>query len=130
MQNSLQENLTHDLWYSNNNMSLHPSKTKCMVKTTKYKRKRIIQLQLNVNGIPIENVTAQKSLVLYIDNTLSRQNQYKFVCLKLNTKITLLKIINYYPTCDTKQMYYKVYIMPVFDLCSSIWGNGCKGHNQ
>ena len=76
VQQTLQTNLdTVNNWCTINNMPLNPAKTKCMILATPYKH-RVLEnkndsLVLNINGSSIEIVTHQKSLGVYIDNTLS-----------------------------------------------------------
>ena len=101
-------------WCTQNNMSIHPAKTKCMVISTSYKLKLNKELNLTINDVMIENVTVQKLLGVYIDNTLSWKAQMSKVSSKLNSKIALLKRISYYLTYDMKLLFlqclYYVYI--------------------
>ena len=105
-------------------MSIHPAKTKCMVISTNYKLKIKKELNLTINDILIENVTVQKLLGVYIDNTLSWKSQITKICSKLNSKIALLKRISYYLTYDMKLLFYNAYIMSTFDYCCTVWGKG------
>ena len=111
-------------WCTQNNMSIHPAKTKCMVISTCNKLKLNKELYLTINDVVIENVTVHKLLGVYIDNTLSWNTQIKKICSKLNSKIALLKRISYYLTYDMKLLFYNAYIMSTFDYCCTVWGNG------
>lgn len=125
IESSLQENINFiSNWCSLNNMSLHPEKSKCMLLSTKHKIMKARPLNLTVNDVNIENVTVQKVLGVYIDNTLTWDYQITSVCKKINTKISLLKQINLFLNEDMKRMFYNAYIIPCFDYCCSVWGKG------
>ena len=92
----IEEKLQSDLdnisnWCINNNMSLHPQKSKCMLISSKHRKKVTRQLALKLNDTNLENVTIHKVLGVYIDNTLSWHPHIDFVCKKLNAKIALFK---------------------------------------
>ena len=108
-------------------MSLHPTKSKCMVIGTPHKTKTADSLSLTINGIALENVTVQKLLGIYIDNNLKWHTQIDYVCKKLNCKISLLKNIMFYLTDEMKRMFYNAYVLPILDYCCHIWGkdNNC-----
>ena len=72
-------------------MSLHPKKTKCMLIGSRHKIKNTGQLTLKVNETYLENVSVQKILGVFIDNTLSWQTHIDYVCKRVNMKIALLK---------------------------------------
>ena len=64
---------------------------------SKYKLKeQTLQLKLNDNYI--ENVTVQKVLGVYVDNTLSWNLHLNKLCAKINSKIALLKRISNFLT--------------------------------
>jgi hypothetical protein len=70
----IQANLQKDLNYINDwcilkNMSLHPIKTKCMIIVSSKKVKKCNKLLLKVKDTTLENVTVQKLLGIYVDNT-------------------------------------------------------------
>ena len=115
-------------WCILNNMSLHPKKSKCMTIGTRQRLQNINQLTLKVNETFLENVTAQKVLGVFIDNTLNWRSHIDYVCKKLNSKIQLLKRVLYFLTDDMKSLFYNSYILPVFDYCCTIWGKDNKSY--
>ena len=130
LQNHLQLHLNSiNEWCILNNMALHPTKTKCMLIGTKCKVRAAHQLKLKIDDLFIENVTCQKVLGVYIDNTLSWNIQLSKVCAKLNSKISLLKRISYYLSLDMKQLFYNAYILPTFDYCCTVWGGSIHSQN-
>ena len=115
-------------WCILNNMSIHPKKSKCMTIGTRQRLQNINQLTLKVNETFLENVTAQKVLGVFIDNTLNWRSHIDYVCKKLNSKIQLLKRVLYFLTDDMKSLFYNSYILPVFDYCCTIWGKDNKSY--
>lgn len=109
-------------WCDINNMVIHPEKSKCMVIGTVPRVKAVKEFHLNINGTLIENVTVQKVLGVYVDNTLTWNVQVDEVCKKLNSKIRLLKRISYYLSADMKRLFYNGYILPIIDYCCTVWG--------
>ena len=127
IETNLQDSLIKiNKWCFDNNMSLHPGKSKCMVMASNYKMKYSRELCLSINNIKLENVQVHKLLGIYIDNTISWKYQISKVCTKLNSKLALLKRISYYLSNDMKRMFYNAYIMPTFEYCCIIWGKGIR----
>ena len=109
-------------------MSLHPSKTKCMLIGSANKIKSIGNLELFINDAKLVNVVVQKLLGVYIDNTLNWHVQIDNVCKNLNRKIALLKNIIYFLTPDMKLLFYNAYILPIFDYGCLVWGKGTNSY--
>ena len=123
IQPNLQINLNNiSQWCTFNNMSLHPKKTKCMLIGSRHKIKNTGQLTLRVNETYLENVSVQKILGVFIDNTLSWQTHIDYVCKRVNMKIALLKRMLFYINDDMKRLFYNSYILPLFDYCCTVWG--------
>ena len=119
------DNISH--WCTNNNMSLHPQKSKCMLISSKHVKKFATrQLALKLNETNLENVTVQKVLGVFIDDTLGWHPHIDLVCKKLNAKIALFKHITYYLTPDMKTLFYTAYFLPIFDYCCTVWGYNNK----
>ena len=114
-----------DTWSKNNNMILNPKKTTCMVIGNKKRLKNIPELQLKVLNNKIENVSVQRVLGLYIDNSLCWKTHVDKVCSEVSSKVHLVKRINNFLTLDMKQLFYNSYIAPCFDHGCISW-NHCK----
>ena len=129
LQNKLQINLDKiHRWCKVNNMSLHPTKSKCMIISTKNKfsQNKNLKLHLTIDNLCLENVTVQKVLGVFIDNTLTWNIQLSKISAKINTKIALLKRIIHYLTDDMKMLFYNAYILSTMDYCCILWGNSKK----
>ena len=125
LQNNL--NMVTD-WCMKNNMAINPQKTKCMLIGSKAKLRNAKELNITVNNILIQNVTSHKLLGVIIDSSLTWNLQVESVCKKANSKIALLKRINYFLNEHMRILFYNAYILPVFDYCCSIWGKTTQTH--
>lgn len=112
-----------DTWCHKNNMAVNPSKTTCMVITSKRQANRETDLKLFINHVQIKNVKCQKLLGIYIDNTLSWKEHINKTCSKVVSKISLLKRISYFLTSEMKQLFYNAYIVPILDYGCVIWSH-------
>ena len=114
-----------DTWSKHNNMILNPKKTTCMITGCKKRLKNIPELQLKVLNNKIENVSVQRVLELYIDNSLCWKTHVDKVCSKVSSKVHVLKRKNNFLTLDMEQLFYNSYIAPYFDYGCISW-NHCK----
>ena len=92
-------------------MLVTPTKTKCMLIGTKNKSTSC-KLDLRINNIPIENVKSHRILGVHVDKHLSWAVHIDKTCLKINSKIALLKRISIYLNFEMKQLFYSSYILP------------------
>ena len=93
-----------DTWSKNNNMILNPKKTTCMVIESKKRIKNIPELQLKVLNNKIE-ISVQRVLGLYIDNSVCWKAQVDKICSKVSSEVHSLKRINNFLTLDMKQLF-------------------------
>ena len=63
-----------------------------------------------------------------IDENLTWNNHYQFVCRKISSYIWLLSRISRYLSNDHRLLYYKSYIQPHFNYCNVIWGNASNSN--
>ena len=107
-------------------MAINPVKTTCMVMGTNFKIRNSQELQLYIDKSAIRNVTSQKLLGVYIDECLTWKLHVDKTCLKLVSKISLLKRIQNFLTPEMKQLFYNAYIASTFDYGCLTWGNTNK----
>ena len=84
------------------------------------------ELSLAINNHPLENVKHEKLVGVSIDNNLLWNDHIDKLCKTLSSKIALLSRIKKYLPTETRNLYYKHYILPTMDYCSNVWGNGAK----
>ena len=109
-------------------MALHPGKSKCMVLGTIPRLKSLGNINLTINGTLLDNVSVQKILGIYVDNTIKWHIQIDDVCKKMNSKLALFRRIAYYLSDDMKRLFYQAYILPITDYCCIVWGKDNKGY--
>ena len=126
VQTNFQSSLNSILdWCTYNNMLVNPTKTKCMLIGPKNKSTSC-KLDLRINNVPIENVESHKILGVHVDKHLSWAVHIDKTCLKINSKIALLKRISIYLTFEMKQLFYSSYVLPYLDYCCPVWGRNTK----
>ena len=105
-------------------MLLNTDKTKVMIITTRQKRLHINEniLTLLYNDAELQITTGDKILGVNIDENLTRNNHYQFVCRKISSSILLLSRISHFLSNEHRLLYYKSYIQPHFNYCNVIWG--------
>jgi len=115
-------------WAQQNRMVINEGKTKCMILGTSQKLHKSgnPELSLAINNHRLENVKHEKLVGVSIDNNLLWHDHIDKLCKTLSSKIALLSRIKKYLPTETRNLYYKHYILPTMDYCSNVWGNGAK----
>jgi hypothetical protein len=106
-------------------MVINNSKTKAMVMTT-YQRVAPLNSNLYVqfNGVKLTNTENEKLLgVIVSNNNLCWKLQIDEVARSLNKGIhLLLRQIKEYLPISFRVIYYKCFLQPHIDYCSTVWG--------
>ena len=122
IQNELQNDLSIvQSWCNYNNMAINPKKTTYMLIGSKHKLKNSRDLNLKIENNTICRVKTQKLLGTYIDECLTWKTHIDKTCLKLNSKISLLKRINPFLSPKMKELFYNAYITSTFDYGCVTW---------
>lgn len=114
---TLNEDLNYvNMWCTNNNMVINPTKTTCMITGTK-QRKAMMKKEFNIyiGDAKIQNGNNQKLLGIYLDHNLDWKNQIDYICKNINSILFLFAKI--------KNLFFNSYILPIFDFCCTVWGN-------
>ena len=112
-------------WCKNNCMVLNAAKTKVMLITTKQKRNVLKKdgIDLKYNDDPLQTITKDKILGVFVDNNLSWSEHVKHISKKIASNVWLLSKIKMYLSQEHRIQFYKSYIQPHIDYCNIIWGN-------
>ncbi len=105
-------------------MAVNAEQTKVMLVTT-YQRETKLQtseIKVNFNNTMLENVNSEKLLGVIIDKHLSWKHHIDKTAQTLSKNIALLKRIHKYLPHQTRLTFYKTFIQPHIDYCSTIWG--------
>lgn len=112
---------TAKTWGKKNKMHIHYNKTTCMVLGTRQRLHDSPQLNLNIDGHDICNVSQQKLLGLVIDDKLTWSAHLDNLCSALSSKISLLRKLATYVSIDALKKFYQGYILPLIDYGSVTW---------
>lgn len=119
-----------NIWCQNNGMILNSSKTKVMLVATNQKRQRLHSdsLNLNFNNEPLNMITEDKILGVYVDNNLTWSEHTKYLTRKIASSIWLLSKIKKFLSQAHRLQFYKSYIQPHIDFCNIIWGSSSQSN--
>ena len=128
---TISSSLQHSLedvsqWCRENHMVLNPSKTKCMVITTRQKHQlHPPPLILSLNSECIKQVKEHKLLGIIIDDQLSWNAHVDHLCKVVSKNLFLLSKIVDFIDVPTRKMFYNAHIQSHIDYSSTVW-DGCS----
>ena len=129
IENNLQSALNGlQIWCKSNGMILNRSKTKVMFVTTNQKRQRLNRqnLDLNFQNEPLNMISSDKILGVFVDNNLTWTDHIKYLTKKIASSIWLLSKIKKFLSQDHRVQFYKSYIQPHIDFCNIVWGSSSE----
>ena len=86
---------------------------------SRYKIQKAGKLNITIGDTPINTVSSQKLLGLYIDETLSWNLHIDYLC-SIISRISLLKQLSHYFPENIQKMSYQSYILPMIDDGSNL----------
>ena len=110
-------------WFDKNKLSLNLSKTKFMIFS---KRKIYDEVNVYVNGMPIERVHENKFLGVIIDENINWKSHIKYIQTKVSRNISVLSKAKHLLDCNSLRMLYCSLVLPYLNYCSEVWGNTYK----
>ena len=129
IENNLQSALNSlQIWCRSNGMVLNSSKTKVMLVTTNQKRQRLNKenLDLNFQNEPLNTISNDKILGVFVDNNLTWTDHIKHLTKKIASSIWLLSKIKKFLSHEHRVQFYKSYIQPHIDFCNIVWGSSSE----
>lgn len=124
IEHKLQQDFGHTKqWGKDNKMEVHDNKTTCMTIGSRKRMSETHAMKITSDDIPIKNVSNQKLLGVFIDETLTWSAHIDNLCSQLSSKISLLRQLSDYVSIDTQKKYYQGYILPLLDYGSITWGS-------
>ena len=112
-----------DNWSRRNKLPIHYGKSICMTLGSRYKIQKAGKLNITVGDTPINTVSSQKLLGLYIDETLSWNPHIDYLCSIISSRISLLKQLSHYVPENIQKMFYQSYILSMIDYGTNTWGS-------
>ena len=125
----INQNLNQDLvnvseWLIANKLTLNQSKTKFMLIGS---RQRLCTLSplpsLEIDGIPVNQVSHTKSLGVLIDENLSWNMHINKLIKKIASSIGAIKRVRPFVPFTTLQYIYNSLVQPHFNYCCVVWDN-------
>ena len=95
-----------------------------MLITTSQKRLHLHNsiLNLTFNNDSLKNIDNDKVLGIYIDNNLTWSIHTQFIAKKISSNLWLLSRLKDYLSLEHRVQFYKTYIQPHIDYCSTVRG--------
>jgi len=113
-------------WCKVNYMALNPSKTECMLITTRQKHQlRPPSLSLSLNSIPIKQVKEHRLLGVTVDEQLSWHAHLDTMCKTVSKNVFLLSRLTHLTDIHTRKLFYHAHIQSHIDYASTVW-DGCS----
>ena len=112
-----------NLWLKANKLSLNVAQTEFMVVSSRQKMQSLNDNTINVNveGVKINQTNHSKALGLNIDENLSWKEHIHATSKKVASSIGALKRVRPFISMHTAIKIYKGLIRPYFDYCSVVW---------
>ena len=129
---SIRNDLVSDLsavlrWCEENGMMINIDKCKSMLIGSRPKiNLNEKDFKLNLQGSEIQTVNCEKILGVYVDQTLSWDQQIDNLCAAISSRISLFGRIKTYLPLISRIAFYNGYILPLIDYCSVVWGNSSE----
>lgn len=109
-------------WCATNHMLPNPTKTKCMLVTTRQKHQlNPSPLSLSFASQPVHQVRQQRVLGITIDDQLCWQMHIEQVCKTLSKNLFLLSRLRHFTDVPTRKLFYYAHIQPHVHYASSVW---------
>ena len=107
-----------NLWLRANKLRLNVAKTEFMIIRS---RQKLQSLNINVDGVKINQTNHSKAVGLGIDENLSWKEHINAMSKKVASSISALKRVRPFISMHTAIKIYKGLIEPHFDYCSVVW---------
>ena len=117
-------------WCVNNFMVPNPSKTKCMLITSRQKHQNCPPpLSLHLQSHTIEQVASHRLLGITIDDELSWTLHTQAISKTVARNVYLLTKLKFFTDVPTRTLFFHAHIKPHLDYASCIW-DGCSDANM
>ena len=124
----LEDDLTQAYqWLNKNRLHLNIGKTKFMMFGTHKRLHKTENVSIELNNTELENVQQYKYLGVWLDPHLSWEHHAQVLCSKLAERIGVLRRVRGYLDREISKMLYNTLILPIFDYCNIVIGNGNAG---
>ena len=85
------------------------------------RKKNVPSLSVHLHGSLIEQGSVFKFLGVYLNDTLTWSNHIEEVSVKVSRNIALLRRLSWFLPQSALLLFYKSFILPLFDYCDVVW---------
>ena len=111
-----------NIWMLKNGLKLNALKSKCMLIHSSQK-KVDGNLELFIDGLPIEQVWVMKFLGVLLNDALTWGDHIAHIRTKVSRSLNLLRRLSWFLPKSLRLLYFKSYVIPTFDYCDVVWSN-------
>ncbi len=109
-------------WTNTNKLSLNPSN--CQAIQTCFKTKPPPHAELNIAGVPLNFVSEEKVLGVWLQNDLRWEKNIHGISKKANQKLYMLRLLKRFGFNDDKLIsIYKNYVRPAVEYADVTWSS-------
>ena len=80
-------------------------------------------MELFIDGLPIEQVRVMKFLGVLLNDTLTWGDHIAHISTKVSRSLNLLRRLSWFLPKSLLLLYFKSYVIPTFDYCDVAWSN-------
>ena len=116
-------------WFLDSGLKLNVSKTKCMLISSN-RRKSLLALNVQLDGVCIEQVCTYKFLGVMVNQSLSWSNHIDLVSSRASKGLNLLRRIAWFLPKNVLCCFYKGYILPQLTYADTVWGSCTRAESD
>ena len=123
LENIINKELDHlAMWFKANKLSLNIDKTSYILFRNRGKKVKN-NLNINIDGVNINQVTSAKFLGLYIDEQLTWTNHIRHISSKISKNIGIIRKLSYIVSQHVLTTLYHTLIKPYLTYCNIVWAS-------
>ena len=124
----LQQMLKEDLasvaeWLNEHNLTLNEAKSKFLIIGSSQRLKSLEKTSLQICGEFLDKADCYKYLGVIINETLTWSDYVDYISTKVNQRLGILRRIKHLLPIQTRELYIKSMILPLFNYSDIVWGD-------
>ena len=130
IRSSLQQSLDDIYsWCNNNQMVLHPKKSKSMLITSRQKHQlQPLALNLKLNTEAVEQVSSHRVLGVVVDHELRWHIHIHNICKRISQNLYLLNKLRHYVSIDACKSFFHAHCLSHINFASTVWSGASETH--
>ena len=124
----LQQMLKEDLasvaeWLNEHNLTLNEAKSKFLMIGSSQRLKSLEKTSLQICGEFLDKADCYKYLGVIINEALTWSDYVDYISTKVNQRLGILRRIKHLLPIQTRELYIKSMILPLFNYSDIVWGD-------